>query len=248
MTGVLACLLALFRDISERRKAEEALERDRRTLEHLFRSTDHERRLIAYEIHDGLAQLLAGAIMQFDTFAHLKEKKSKEAQRVFDAAILMLRQSHAEARRLISGVRPPILDEAGIVTAISHLIHEQREPNGPQIEYHADVSFDRLVPIQENTIYRIVQEALTNAFKYSQSEKIRVQIAQRGEDVWIEVQDWGIGFRQDQIGEQCFGLHGIRERTRLLGGKTKIETAPGRGTRVLVEMPFVVREKETGGF
>ena len=180
--------------------------------------------------------------MQFETVVHLKEKKPKEAPEVFDAGMLMLRQSHAEARRLINGVRPPILDEAGIVTAISHLIHEQRESNGPQIEYHADVSFDRLVPIQENTIYRIVQEALTNALKYSQAKKIRVQIAQRGEDVWIEVQDWGIGFRQDEIGKQCFGLQGIRERTRLLGGTATIETAPGRGTSVVVEMPLAIRE------
>ena len=158
----------------------------------------------------------------------------------------MLRQSHAEARRLISGVRRPILDEAGIVTAISHLIHEQREPNGPQIEYHADVSFDRLVTIQENTIYRIVQEALTNACKYSQTEKIRVQVAQRGEDVWIEVQDWGIGFREDAIGQQSFGLHGIRERTRLLGGKTGAEVEGHDWEYLLTELGWLRFDRTLG--
>ncbi len=197
--------------------------------------------MIAYDIHDGLAQYLAGAIMQFDAFTHLKEENPKESQKVFDAGMLMLRQGHADARRLISGVRPLILDEAGIVAAISHLIHERRKPDGPQIEYHANVNFDRLVAIQENTIYRIAQEALTNACKHSKSEKVRVEIVQRGENVRIEVQDWGIGFDPNMVGEQAFGLQGIRERTRLLGGQSTIESAPGKGTRLIVELPLVLK-------
>ena len=110
-------ILALHRDISERRQAQAALAREQQTLKHLLQSSDHERQLIAYEIHDGLAQYLAGAIMQFEVYNHLKEKKPKEAAHAYDAAMTMLRQGHADARRLISGVRPPILDEEGIAAA-----------------------------------------------------------------------------------------------------------------------------------
>ena len=87
--------------------------KEHRTLRHLLQSSDHERQLIAYEIHDGLAQQLAGAIMQFQTFNHLKDKKPKMAAKAYEAGMTMLRQGHVEARRLIAGVRPPILDEAG---------------------------------------------------------------------------------------------------------------------------------------
>ena len=98
--------------------------KEHRNLKHMLRSSDNERQLIAYEIHDGLAQQLAGAIMQFQAFDHLKDKKPKQAAKAYDAGLTMLQQGHFETRRLIAGVRPPILDEAGIVEAVAHLVHE----------------------------------------------------------------------------------------------------------------------------
>ena len=86
--------MGIFRDITERKQAEEALAKEHRNLKHLLQSSDHERQLIAYEIHDGLAQQLAGAIMQFHTFDHLKETKPKEAADAYHAAMTMLRQGH----------------------------------------------------------------------------------------------------------------------------------------------------------
>ena len=90
----------------------------------MLQASDHERQLIAYDIHDGLAQELAGAIMQFQIYDHAKEGDPDEAKKAFDGGVTLLRQSHFEARRLISGVRPPILDESGVMAAIAHLVHE----------------------------------------------------------------------------------------------------------------------------
>ena len=180
--GTIGHIVTLVEDITARNQAEEALrqnqevlQRQHRTLKHLLQSSDHERQLIAYEIHDGLAQQLAGAIMQFDAFDHLKETKPKQAADAYHAGMTMLRQGHFEARRLIAGVRPPILDEAGIVAAIGHLVNEQSRLKGPKIEYRSSVDFDRLDPTLENAIYRIAQEALTNACKHSKSEKVSGQ-------------------------------------------------------------------------
>ena len=139
-------MMAVIRDVTERKKAADALQREHRTLRHLLQSSDHERQLIAYEIHDGLAQQLAGAIMQFQIFDHLKDIQPKEAGKAYAAGMTMLQQSHFEARRLISGVRPPILDEAGVVAAVAHLVNERRQRHGPKIEFHSRVEFDRLVP------------------------------------------------------------------------------------------------------
>ncbi len=236
------CLIGFFRDITERKRAQEALQQERRTLEHMLRSSDHERQLIAYEIHDELAQQLTAAIMQFQSFDHLKARQPAEAARAYEAGLAMLRQSHFEARRLISGLRPPILDESGILAAIAHLTCEQRGRSEPKIELHSDVQFGKLAPTLENAIYRIVQEALANACKHSGSEKVRVGLAQRGDRLRIEIEDWGVGFEASRVGENCFGLEGIRERARLLGGQATVESAPGQGTRIIVELPLIPPE------
>ncbi|MGA2035012.1 MAG: sensor histidine kinase [Thermoguttaceae bacterium] len=235
---------ALQREVQQRRKAEESWLREYRTLRHLLEASDHERQLIAYEIHDGLAQYLAGGLMQFEVYDHLKETDRQEAARAYHAAITMMRQAHAEARRLISGVRPPILDEEGIVAALAQLVHEQRQQKGPKIELRSSVRFQRLVPILENSIYRIVQEGLTNACKHSNSAKVDVALVQQGDRLEIEIRDWGQGFDPRQPKEGCFGLEGIRQRVRLLGGQVSIESTMGEGTRIAVDLPLVAGDKE----
>jgi signal transduction histidine kinase len=97
----------------------------------------------------------------------------------------------------------------------------------------------------ENAIYRIVQEALTNACKHSKSEKVTVSMTQEGEDVQLEVRDWGIGFDPESVEEGHFGLEGIRQRVRLLGGRLTIETTPGSGALVRVVVPIL--ERQNGG-
>ena len=179
--------------------------------------------------------------MQFQTYEHLKDKQPQDAAKAYDGGMTMLRQSHFEARRLISGVRPPILDESGVVAAIAHLVHDQTFEQGPQIGFHSGVEFDRLAPVLENAIYRIVQEGLTNACNHSKSQRVRVGLFQRGNRVRIEIRDWGIGFAPREVKENRFGLAGIRERARLLGGKCKIQAAPGKGTSITVVLPVVER-------
>jgi PAS domain S-box-containing protein len=231
-------------DITARKLAEEALQRERRTLEHMLQASDHERRLIAYDIHDGLAQQLAGAIMQFQVVDHLQGAKRDDAAKAFGAGMAMLRQSHSEARRLISGVRPPILDESGVMAAIAHLIHDPAFEGGPQISFRSRVTFNRLAPVVENVIYRIVQEALTNARLHSQSQKIAVSLVQRDDYLRVEIRDWGVGFDPQSAQENRFGLEGIRERARLLGGSCTVQSEPGKGTCIVVELPVAEWRQE----
>ena len=87
----------------------------------------------------------------------------------------------------------------GLETAISHLVHEQRRHGGPTIECHSNVQIQRLPSILENALYRIAQEALTNACKHSKSKKVTVTMAQEGQEVRLEVRDWGIGFDPDSV-------------------------------------------------
>ena len=130
--GKIAFTLGVVEDITERKRATEALHRERRTLKHMLEASDHERRLISYDIHDGLAQDLAGAMMQFQIYAHAQQANPKDAAKAFDTGMTMLQQTHAEARRLISGVRPPILDESGIMAAIAHLVYDPAFDRGTE--------------------------------------------------------------------------------------------------------------------
>jgi PAS domain S-box-containing protein len=237
-------IISLMRDVTERKLAEEALARQHHTLKHLLQSSDHERQVIAYEIHDGLAQQLAAAIMQLQVFDHLKERSPKEAAQAYDAGLTMLRQAHFETRRLIAGVRPPVLDESGVVEAIAHLVHEQSREKGPKIDSHSRVDFDRLVPALENAIYRICQEALTNACKHSKSERVRIGLFQRNDRIRLEVRDWGVGFDARAVSGNRFGLEGIRQRAKLLGGKCSIRSQQGRGTWLIVELPVIERDPD----
>jgi PAS domain S-box-containing protein len=237
------CVTGFFRDVTERIRAQEALQREHRTLKHLLQSSDHERQTIAYEIHDGLAQYLAGAIMQIQTFYHHKDANPELAKKSYAAGMTMLEQSHAEARRLISGVRPPVLDEAGVVEAIAHLINEQNRDVGPKLEFHSIVRFSRLSPILENAIYRIIQEGMNNACKYSHSKRARITLFQQHDLLRIEIRDWGCGFDPKEIQEGSYGLAGIRERARLLGGKYRLQTAADKGTRIVVILPLMESEK-----
>jgi PAS domain S-box-containing protein len=237
-------LAFVMTDITELKHAQKALERERRTLEHMLQASDHERQLIAYDIHDGLAQELAGAIMQFQVYDQFKDTKPDEAKKAYDGGVTLLRQGHIEARRLISGVRPPILDESGVVAAIAHMVHEPAFDQGPKIVFRSGVTFNRLAPVVENVIYRIAQEGLSNARNHSKSKKIVVSLTQRGERLRIKIQDWGVGFDPKKVQENRFGLDGIRERARLLGGKCNIKSKPGEGTSVVVELPVVEQRQE----
>ena len=231
--------LGMVEDITDRKDAEQRADREQQLLRQLLDLHERERKLIAYEIHDGLAQQLTGALFTFQALDQLREKNSPEAQRLFQTALQLLTDGIAETRRLISGLRPPILDESGVVVAIEYLVGDLEKRTGMEIDFAHDVRVHRLASPLENAIFRIAQEALTNATRYSQSPKIEVRLEQREQRIFLEVRDWGVGFQPDRIEDDHFGLRGIRERARLLGGNAEIESSPGKGTRVRVELPLV---------
>jgi PAS domain S-box-containing protein len=237
-SGAVEGFVEMVEDIAERKRAQDALERERQSLWKMLQASDHERKLISYEIHDGLAQYLAAAGMQFQVCDSLREGSPVEAAKAYETAVELVRQAHAESRRLINEVRPPVINEIGLETAISHLVHEQRRRGGPKIECHSDVQFGKLPSILENALYRIAQEALTNAGKHSKSRKVMVTLTQEGQEIRLEVRDWGIGFDAETVKPGHFGLEGIRQRVRLLEGRLTIDSRSDSGTLLQVVVPI----------
>ena len=199
---------------------------------------EHDRQLISYEIHDGLVQDVTGALMLLESLTLSPGALSDEAKPKADVVLKLLRQTIDEGRRLISGLRPPIIDEMGIVAAIEYLINDQHSGEKLDVEFDHRVQFARVEPLIEATIYRIVQEALTNIRRHSGSNRARIRLYQIGERILLQVRDWGVGFDMRKFQARRFGLQGIRQRAKLLKGRLKIESAPGKGTRLTVELPL----------
>lgn len=226
-------------DITDRRLAEEKVLLEQRALRRMVLASDRERRLITYELHDGVAQQLLGAMLQFKSQEPRRGRNSKAAE-AYREGIDGLHHAAAELRRVMNWLRTPVLDKFGLTEAIEDVAAQLRStPGTPEIEYHHDVQFERLEPTLENSLFRIAQEAMTNACRHSQSEKVRVKLTQKGDEVTLEVRDWGIGFEQNTVQENRFGLEGIRERSRILGGKLSIKSEPGNGTVVRAVFPVM---------
>ncbi len=223
--------------MSESEASNRAGNEQQRPLREWLELSERERQLVAFEIHDGFVQQATAALMHLQAFRELHGPESEEARKALNSAIGSLEESIREARRLMAGLRPPVLEEAGAVAAIEDLTHDADQRERPEIEFSHAVQFDRLSPVLETTIFRIAQESLANACRHSRSEKVRISLVQDGDRIHLEVRDWGVGFDPEAIDPSRFGLRGIRERARLLGGRAVIETAPGQGTRVAVELP-----------
>ena len=243
--GNPAYVLAMVEDVTQRKKVDEFIRQEQENLRQMLELNDRDRQLTAYEIHDGPAQHLFAAQMHLQVFEQLREQNPGKALESFNSGMRLLGTSLAEVRRLISGLRPPILDEFGLVAAIEHIVIDCKGMDGPEIEFFTKVKFNRLAPPLENALFRIVQECLTNACRYSCSDKVRITLAQENDVVRIEVQDGGVGFNPQEVNEGSFGLAGIRQRARLLGGHATIDSSPGEGTSIVAELPLV--ESKTNG-
>ncbi len=229
-------LCGISTDINERKQSEERLRAEQTFLKQLIRAHEHDRQLMAYEIHDGVVQYISAGLMHLESLAAEKSLSPKE-QAALELAIDLARRSVAEGRRVMSGLRPPILDEEGIVLAISYLAAEQSSPGELEVEFRHDVSFDRLDSLLEGTLFRIAQEALTNVRRHSQARRAEVLLVERGARIHLQICDSGIGFDPARVPDDRFGLKGILKRAELFGGVARITSQPGEGTTVSVEVP-----------
>jgi signal transduction histidine kinase len=239
ITAYLLLLLGWNRQaeaLVQKRTAE--LLKEQQLLRHLLDLQERDRKLTAFEIHDGLAQLITGVLMKLQALDACKELLPSSIAGPLQEAMQLIQESNQEARRLIGGLQPPMLDELGIVAALEYLIEELRRRHPAVVEFHSQLSRPRLEPPLESALFRIAQESLNNAIRHSQSPRILVELHSIDGSVRLCVRDWGAGFDPQNVGNEHFGLRGIRERARLLGGTATIQSVRGQGTTVTVELPL----------
>jgi len=214
----------------------------RQLLERLISVQEEERKRIARELHDQTGQPLTSLIMTLrvlegastaaDARAHIEDLRDTVAQ--------ILKRVHDLALEL----RPSVLDDLGLLAGLRHHVgrfeHRFRLPVDLQV---LGLEGHRLPPEAETALYRIVQEALTNVARHAQAHNVSVLLERRSSSVMLIVEDDGIGFdvtsvMGSRLHEKNLGLYGMRERASLLGGTLTVESTPGTGTAVFVEIPL----------
>ena len=197
--------------------------------------------MTAYELHDGVTQYVVGAKMILDSVSNRLAEGDVLRVKELETADASLGRAIQEARRIISGLRPLIIDEQGISGAIDYLINEHEQRSGLHVDFTNNLAFARCDPLLENTVFRIVQEALNNVVRHAEVKETDIHLFQSHTKLHVEICDNGVGFDPAKIPAVRFGLRGIMERVRLLGGKAAIESAPGKGTKIIAELPFLLK-------
>jgi two-component system sensor histidine kinase UhpB len=217
---------------------------DRAVANRILELCEHDRRLIGYEIHDGFTQLATAALMQFQVFQEQAPRNVLKAGKTFDAAVELLRQAIADARRLINGRRITALEESALNTAIEGLVSEsQRQQGSPPVALCWQLSETELSPLLRHAVFRIVQEHLPNGIRHRQSARTQVRLSDHDGQLRVEVRDWGVGLDVKNVPKDRLGLEGIRLWARLAGGRATLDIAPGQGTTIVVELPLAVPDQ-----
>lgn len=224
------------------------LERERATREGTADVREDERRRLARDLHDGPAQSMAAALFGVDLAISSLARAPETAREELVRARELLRDALDEVRAMMAGLRPRLLDERGLIAALQALAGTTPLWGpGVTIETHGLTSGQRLAPDVELALYRIAQEAVSNARRHGSASRVTVRLERTNEGVTLSVADDGHGFlprRIGPVGDTGQGLPGMRERARLLGGELTIDSSPGSGTCVVVSIPL--RGVDTG--
>jgi signal transduction histidine kinase len=141
-------------------------------------------------------------------------------------------------RRLAVELRPKALDDFGLVAAVERLVQTFSEASGIDVQLEARIGAKRLPQEVETTLYRIVQEALTNIVKHAQAQNVSILLVRRSGSVTLVIEDDGTGFDPELLSREGLGLVGMRERVGLLDGRLRIESSPAGGTTLAVDIPL----------
>jgi PAS domain S-box-containing protein len=230
-------------DITELKTAHEAMKKQETVLRNLIGVQESEKQFLCQEFHDGLIQYAVGSLMSLEGFQ--SKNPATDASGVIDAVVGNLRKGVEDGRRAIRGIRPAVLDDSNLEAAINDLI-DQFASSDIMVTLDCDPEIGRLPNSIQTTVYRVVQEALNNARKHSGTDVIRVALQKSDGELHLEVWDFGCGFDVKSTRTGAFGLLGMSERVRLLGGNCSVLSEKDAGTRIAVRLPIASQDESDG--
>jgi PAS domain S-box-containing protein len=235
-------------EIAERKSIEASL---RVLSRHLVRAQENERLRLSHELHDGINQLLSAVKLKLHSVEdNVKGEQNPAVLNDMSVAKDYLERVIMEVRRLSKNLRPIPLEDTGINSALESLCNEFQDRTSVQVECSFDNLPKRLSSEIELTIYRIVQEAIHNVEKHAEARTVIVKLKQGKNKIKLEITDDGKGFDNKFLRswtkryskQPKMGLIGMRERVEFIKGKFNIESIPGNGTKITIEIPLVYRE------
>ncbi|HEX5045057.1 MAG TPA: two-component regulator propeller domain-containing protein [Candidatus Polarisedimenticolaceae bacterium] len=202
---------------------------------------EEERKDIARELHDDLGPTLTAVVINLQLIGVEKDAE-KAKHRIADSIDLVDRMVQ-QIRDLSLDLRPPLLDEMGLVAALKGYLESQAQRTGIDIEVRSEKPLPELAPEVEITAFRVAQEAVTNAIRHAEAKRIDVTVEPVDGTLAIRVQDYGKGFDVQRSVDgsatgKSIGLLGMQERARMLGGDLRLDSVPGRGTTVQLRLPL----------
>jgi signal transduction histidine kinase len=227
-------LKALYAQLAERDEARSRL------LRQVITAQEDERKRLARELHDETCQTISALNMRLET-AVARLPPGADSAPLLDARGLAVRTLD-ELHRLIYDLRPSVLDDLGLWSAIQWYADRQLKPRGVTVTCEFSDTERRLPPLMETALFRAVQEAVSNIAKHANAEHVLIQCGVEGDVLTIEIEDDGNGFEVAAVRRPTdeghgWGLLGITERVEALGGSVVIDTAPGQGARIVVTVP-----------
>jgi PAS domain S-box-containing protein len=229
----------IARDVSQEKRMQENL---RYYLQQITRAQEEERKRIARELHDDTAQLLGSLSRQLDNFVRKNSCLDSSEVSFLKDLQAQLNRGVQGVHRFVQDLRPSLLDDLGLIPALRSLMKDLQEYDG--IDSNLGVLGDekRFPPEFESSLFRIIQEALNNIRRHAKATEATVVIDFSGDKVKVAISDNGQGFelagRVDDLPRSGkLGLVGMQERARLLGGTLEVQSKPGKGTTIIIEVP-----------
>jgi signal transduction histidine kinase len=227
----------LQKEADQQRRRTESAERELRSLSsQLVHTQEQERRRISRELHDEVGQTLTGLGIELANLEHLHDGPQSEYRSHLADAKRLTEETLRTVRNIAMGLRPSTLDDSGIVPAVRWQASELSRRTGIPVELQIEGDFDGLEDEGRTSLYRVVQEALTNCARHAQATTIQITMQGNNESVCLSVRDDGLGF--DTARARGLGLIGIEERVKKLGGSLAVRSWPNRGTLLRVEIPL----------
>ena len=229
--------------LQRQREQEAALAEANRKLAHHAATIEQlavsqERNRLARELHDTLAHSLSATSVQLEAAQALWERNSASARAMLQGALDNVRSGLTEARRALQGLRASPLEDMDLAAAIVHLARSTAARANLRLDVNVPDTWRKLPLDQEQCVYRVAQEALSNVVRHAKATELRVSLEHADRDVMLTVADNGLGFETGAVDTSAhLGLKGIRERIEMIGGRLRIETGTGSGTMLSVTVP-----------
>jgi PAS domain S-box-containing protein len=244
--GRIYALCGVATDITERKRAEEALKNlSRKVLE----AQEKERQRVSRELHDEVGQSLTAISVTLASLRNNGATKSEHLARTIVDTQRLLEGTMEAVHRFARELRPAMLDELGLLPALRSHVKNFSERTGLRVGLHAEPAAEKLNGEQKTTIFRVAQESLTNVARHAHASRVNIFLRRAGDGICLEIADNGKSFRADPATasrqKQRLGLLGMQERVRLVNGRFEIQPEPGRGTTVRVTIPFCEHGLET---